>query len=105
MLPRWFVVLSLLLSPIPLSAQQPAELPQENPTSARQEIEAIVTEVKNVTNENAVVNITARAALLLSYSDPARAEKMLLDLWKYSNEQRSKDFDRSQAKLLILKSL
>ncbi len=105
MLPRWFVVLSLLLNPIPLLAQQPAELPNENPTSATQELEAIFTEAKNVTNENAVVNITARAAMLLSYSDTARAEKMFLDLWKFSHEQRGKGFDRSQAKLLILKSM
>ncbi|HEX5702832.1 MAG TPA: hypothetical protein VFX97_06515 [Pyrinomonadaceae bacterium] len=105
MLPRWFIVVSLLLSPIPLLAQQAAELPNENPSSVAQELEAIVTEAKSVTNENAVVSITARAAMLLFYSDPPRAEKMLLDLWKFSNEQRGKGFDRSQAKLIILKSL
>jgi hypothetical protein len=105
MLSRWFVVLSLLLNPVQLLAQQPAELVSENPTSAAQELEAIVTEARNVTHENALVSITARAAMLLSYSDPPRAEKMLLDLWKFSNEQRGKGFDQSTAKLLILKSL
>ena len=105
MLPRCFVILSLLLNPIPLFAQQPSELSHDGETSATQELEAIVTEAKNVTNENAVVSITARAAMLLSYSDPGRAEKMLLDLWKFSNEQRGEGFDRSQAKLLVLKSL
>lgn len=105
MLPRWFIVLSLMFSPIPLLAQQPAKLPNENPTTAAQELEAIVSEAKNITNENAVVSITARAAMLLSYSDPTRAEKMLMDLWKFSNEQRGKGFDRSHAKVLILKSL
>ncbi|HEV2883607.1 MAG TPA: hypothetical protein VGW36_02055, partial [Pyrinomonadaceae bacterium] len=50
-------------------------------------------------------SITARAAMLLYYSDPARAEKMFLDLWKFSNEQRGKTFDRPAAKILILKSL
>ncbi len=105
MLARWFIVVSLLLSPIPLLAQQPAELANGNPNSAPQELEAIVTEAKNVTNENAVVSITARAAMLLFYSDPPRAEKMLLDLWRFSNEQRGKGFDRSEAKLLVLKSL
>src|SRR5687767_13465461 len=105
MLPRWFAVLSLLLNPAPLLAQQPAELPNESRTSAAQELEAVVTEAKNVTNENAVVSITARAAMLLSYSDPTRAEKMLLDLWKFSNGQRDKGFNRTHAKVLILKSL
>lgn len=105
MFPRWFIALSLLLNPIPLLAQQPVELTNENPTSAVQELEAVVAEAKNVTNENAVVSITARAAMLLSYSDPSRAEKMLLDLWKFSNEPRGKGFDRSHSKVLILKSL
>ena len=105
MLPRWFIVLSLMFGPIPLWAQQPAELPNEHPTTAAQELETIVSEAKNITSENAVVSITARAAMLLSYSDPTRAEKMLMDLWKFSNEQRGKGFDRSQAKVLILKSL
>lgn len=105
MLTRTFIVVSLLLSPFPLLAQQPSEGANENPNSAAQELEAVVSEAKKVTNENALVNITARAALLLSYSDPVRAEKILLDLWKFSTEQRGKDFDVSHAKLLILKSL
>lgn len=105
MLPRWFIVLSLLLNPVLLLAQQPTEIPSDNPTAVAQELQAIVTEAKNVTDENAVVSITARAAMLLSYSDPTRAERMLLDLWKFSNEQKGRTFDRPAAKILILKSL
>ena len=105
MLRGWFVVLSLLLNPILLLAQQPAEVLKENSATAAQELEAIVTEAKSVTDENAVVTITARAAMLLSYSDPTRAEKMLLDLWKFSNEPRGKSFDGPSARVLILKSL
>jgi hypothetical protein len=90
---------------MPLWAQQPAEVPNDSPNAAAQQLEAIITEAKNITDENAVVNISARAAMLLSYSDPPRAEKMFLDLWRFSNEQRDKTFDKQRAKILILKSL
>lgn len=101
---RCWIVLCLLLTPIPLWAQQPAVVANENLTAAQQ-LEAIILEAKNVTNENARVNITARAAMLLSYSDATRGEKLLLDLWKFSNEPRDPSFNRQHAKVLILKSL
>src|SRR5262249_38060959 len=59
----------------------------------------------NVSDENAIVSITAHAAMLISYSDSARAEKMFLDLWKFSNDRTSKDFDKQKARVLILKYL
>lgn len=102
---RSFIVLCLLLTPTLLSAQQPAEVPNEPPSAPAQQLEAIITEAKDVPNENARVNITARAAMLLSYSDAARGEKLLLDLWKFANEPRDPSFNRQHAKVLILKSL
>ena len=102
---RCLIVLCLLITPIPLWAQQPAEVPNENPNAAAEQLEAIIVEAKAVPNENARVNITARAAMLLSYSDAARGEKLLLDLWKFSHDPRDPSFNRQHAKVLILKSL
>lgn len=87
------------------TAQRPIKPSTESRAAAAQELERVITEAKNVSDENAMVNITARAAMLVSYSDPQRAEKMFLDLWKFSNDATSKDLDKQTAKLLILKNL
>lgn len=104
MLLRWVIVLCLLLHPIHLLAQQPAQV-LTGPALGAQELEALITEAKSLTNENARVDITARAAVLVSYSDPARAERMLIDLWRLVSEQSDNDFDKQKAKILILKYL
>src|SRR5687767_11863655 len=105
MLLRLFIVLCLLLHPIHLLAQQPEQVLNEGPAVAAQELETLITEAKSLTNKNARVNITARAAVLVSYSDPARAETMLIDLWRLASEQSDNDLDKQRAQVLILKYL
>jgi len=95
----------LLFNLVQGTAQRPVKPSTESRDVAAQELERVITEAKNVSDENAMVNITARAAMLVSYSDPQRAEKMFLDLWKFSNDSTSKDLDKQTAKLLILKNL
>ena len=105
MFTRFLLVACLVLNLIPVAAQRRADVSNERRATADQELEAVITEAKNVTDENAMVSITAHAAMLLSYSDPARAENIFLDLWKFSVNQKGKDFDKQRAKVLVLKYL
>src|SRR5687768_9790615 len=102
---KWIITLCLLLTPATLIAQQDAKGLKENRSSSAEELENIITEAKRLNDKNAYVNITARAAALISLSDPARGEQMFLDLWKVSNIEGDKTFDASQARLQVLKYL
>jgi len=103
MLSRMLIIGWILLMPVYLFAQQTA-VQNDNQTIA-QELESVIIEAKNVDNKNALVVIQSRAAMLLSFSDPARSEKMFLNVWKFINRQPDSDFDKQQAKLVVLKYL
>src|SRR5687767_1657981 len=103
---RWMIISCLLLSPALSIAQQPVDRAKDDRAIAEQEIESVITEANKLNNQKyATVNITARAAMLISYSDPVRAEKMLLDMWRLVGEQTDNGFDRRKARVLILKYL
>lgn len=103
---RWVIISCLLLNPALSIAQQPVDRAKDDRAIAEQEIESVVTEANKLNNQKyATVNITARAAMLVSYSDPVRAEKMLIDLWQIASEQADNDPNKQKAKVLILKYL
>lgn len=103
---RWLIISCLLLSPALLIAQQPVDRAKDDRAVAEQEVESVITEANKLNNQKyATVNITARAAMLISYSDPVRAEKMLIDLWRLVSEQTDTDPNKQKAKVLILKYL
>lgn len=97
------VLLSMLLAPTCLSAQQ--VVPKDGSSVAAQELEAVISEAERLNDKKARVNIKARAAMLVSFSDPARAETMFLEIWKFTNDQTDEAFDKEQARLQILKYL
>jgi hypothetical protein len=102
---RLLILASILLFPAHLLAQQPVDVPKESSAVAHQELEAIMAESQKLDNKNAFVNIRSRAAVLVSFSDPIRSNQMFLEVWKFTNEQADKAFDKEQAKLVILKYL
>ena len=104
-MPRWIGTLCLLLVPTYLFAQGQPVVSKETPTTTAQELEDVLTEAKRLQDKNAFVIITARAAALVAYSDQARGEQLLLDLWKVANSEGDKTFDAQQARLQILKHL
>src|SRR5690349_17565998 len=105
MISKLFTITLILLAPTQLLAQQPRDIPKENGALASQELEAVIIEAERLQDKNALVNIRSRAAMLISFSDPARSEEMFLQVWKFASEQTGKDFDKEQAKLRILKYL
>src|SRR5438105_385140 len=107
MISRLFIIVLILLTPAHLFAQQTVNVTvtKERSAVAAQELEAIVTEAKNLDNKNAIVNVRSRAAMLLSFSDPVRSQNMFLEVWKFVNDQTDSDFDKQEAKLVILKYL
>src|SRR5687767_11045136 len=103
---RWMIISCLLLSPALSIAQQPVDRAKDDRAIAEQEIESVITEANKLNNQKyATVNITARAAMLISYSDPVRAEKMLIDLWRLASEQTDNGPNKQKAQVLILKYL
>jgi hypothetical protein len=102
---RYAVIVALLINPTLLTAQEVVERVKDNPVTAAQELETVITEAKLLDDKNAFVNITARGAGLTSVSHPARAEQMLLDLWKFSSSQTDEDFDKQEARVRVLKYL
>jgi hypothetical protein len=106
MVSRFLMMIALLaLIPVSTAGQVLAQAPKDNRTLALEELEAVIIEARNFDNKSALVNVRARAAMLLSYSDPARAESMFLDLWRFVKDQSDSDFDEEQAKLIVLKYL
>lgn len=102
---KWIITVCLLLTPATLLAQGNGAGLKDNRTLAEEELENIIAEAKGLSDKDAYINITARAAALASFSDPARGEQMLLDLWKVSNTEGDKTFDAQQARLQVLKYL
>ena len=105
MIPRLFVIASMLLIPAQFLAQQGAGIPKDSSSAATQELEAIISEAEKLEDKNAGVNIQSRAAMLVSFSEPGRSESMFLAIWKFASAQPRKDFDKEQARTLILKYL
>ena len=103
MISKLFIVASILLTPVYLLAQQTVDSQKESRSAAARELEAVITEAKNLDNKNAVVNVRSRAAMLVSFSDPIRSENMFLEVWKFVYDQADNDFDKGEAKLVILK--
>ena len=99
----FLVLLSILLAPTCLSAQQ--VVPKDSSSIAAQELEAIISEAEKLDNKKAKVDIKSRLAMLVSFADPARSEAMFLEIWKFSNDQTDEAFDKEQARLQILKYL
>lgn len=104
MLRRLFTVCLVMVAPILGTAQEAVGVVPSRQTVA-QELEEVITEAKRLNNKNAFVNLSARAAALISLSDPTRGEAMFLELWKMSQVQGEKDFDSNKARIQILKYL
>ena len=100
---RVFFILLVLLIPAQLVAQ--TTVSKEGSAVGAEELEAIISEAEKLTDKKVFVNIKARAAMLVSFSDPGRSEKMFLATWQFVNAQPEEAFDKEQAKLVILKYL
>jgi hypothetical protein len=72
---------------------------------ANTDLEEVISQASRLDDKLTSIVVRARAAALISYSDPARSETMFLQTWKLANERTEKDFDREQAQLQILKFL
>jgi hypothetical protein len=107
MLTKLLISLALLLAPVQLRAQTQV-LPPVSKTmkeTAAAELEAVIAEAGKLDDKLAIINVKARAAALVSLSDPVRSEMMFLEIWKFAKEQPDKDFDKEQALTLILKHI
>src|ERR1043166_1073758 len=102
---RFVMIALLLLSPAHLVAQRNVDVHKDSRAIASQELEAVINEAKTLNNKNALVIIKSRAAMLVSFSDPVRSENMFLEVWKFISEETDKDFDKEQAKLVLLRSV
>jgi hypothetical protein len=105
MLPRLLVACSFLLVALPAVGQDLPDVRKDDRTVAAEELEAVILDARKLDNKAAMVTIRSRAAMLVSFSDPARSESMFLDLWKFVNAQSDSDFDKQQARTTILKFL
>ena len=72
---------------------------------ATNELEEVIAEASKLNDPFSIVTVKARAAALISYSDPARADALFLQVWKFTNEQKGEEFDKELAKVVILKEL
>lgn len=102
---RLLIIAAILLIPNALLAQRNTEVSKAVSATVLQELEAVIVDAERVENKNARVNIKSRAAALVSFYDPARSEEMFLQIWQFAKEQTTKEFDKEQAKIQILKYL
>jgi hypothetical protein len=68
------------------------------------EIERVFVDTAKLQNATVMVKLRARAANLLWAQDPERARKMMLDLFKYVEEQKDEYFDREGARTAVLEA-
>lgn len=101
---RSIICVSLLVAPTQLFAQT-VTAPRDDTAIAADELEAIIGDADRLDDKNAVVNLKAKAAMLLSYSDPKRSESVFLATWKLVKSQPDEAFDKQAARLVILKYL
>jgi hypothetical protein len=101
------ISLALMLTPVQLWAQAPVAPPvtKAMKETAAGELEAVIAEAARLDDKFAIITVKARAAALVSLSDPARAEIMFLEIWQFAKGQPDKDFDKAQALTLILKHI
>jgi hypothetical protein len=99
------IIFVLLLLPHNQLWAQTATSRRDDAAIAADELEAVINDTDKLDNKNAVVQIKARAAQFVSFSDPPRAEAMFQAVWKFANDQVDESFDKKAAKLAILKHL
>jgi hypothetical protein len=104
MLSKSIIVVFLFATPTFLSAQT-APLSKEKAVIAAEELELVINQTAELNNKQAVVNLTSRAAMLVSFGDPARSEMLFRRIWKYASDQTDDTFDKEGARLVILKYL
>ena len=99
------ITLALLLVPVQLWAQTQVPPPVSNvmKETAAAELEAVIAEADKLDDKLVIIKLRARAAALVSLSDPNRSEILFLEVWKFAKGLSDKDFDQVQALNLILK--
>jgi hypothetical protein len=101
---RLIGVITVALVPINLMAQQGAVV-QKDKDAAAVELEAVIVDAGKLDDKLARINIESRAAVLVSFLDPARSEIMFREIWKFASKQMDPDFNKEKALNLILKHL
>src|SRR6266850_6231193 len=105
MLLKSIILLSIILAPFQIIAQQPQIAKTQREKTSAEELEAVIAEAGKLDDKLATINVKTRAAALVSLSDPVRSEMMFVELWKFAKGQPDKDFDKEKALTLILKHL
>jgi len=105
MISRVIVVAAIALTAVPSFGQQTTKAVAENRDIAAQELEEILRDAVKLDDKMDLLTVRARAAMLVSFADSVRAEKMFVAAWKFANEQSDEGFDREKAKLVVLKYL
>lgn len=106
MLTKLPILMALLLTPVQLRAQtQVLPVSKTTKETAAAELEAVIADAGKLDGQLVMINVKAKAAALVSLSDPVRAEMMFLELWRFAKGQTDKDLDKDQALTLILKQL
>src|SRR5205085_1918816 len=63
---------------------------------ANTDLEEVISEAGRLDDKLASIAVRARAAALISYSDPVRSETIFLQIWKLANERTEKDREQAQ---------
>jgi len=105
MISRVIVLAAIVVTALPCFAQKPVKTVAESRDITAQELEEILSTADKLDDRMAKLTVKSRAAMLVSFFDSVRAEKMFLTAWKFANEQTDESFDREQAKLIVLKYL
>ena len=102
-----FVPIILLLIPLPVWTQtsRPITISKATRATAAAELEAVIVDAGKLDDKLALLTVKARAAALISLSDPIRSELMFREVWRFLNELSDKELDKDRARSLILRSI
>jgi hypothetical protein len=104
---KLLVPFMLVVIPIQTWAQtsRPPAISKATRATAAAELEAVIADAANLDDVLAIVTVKARAAGIISLSDPIQSELMFRELWRFVKERPDTDLDKDRARSLILRSI
>jgi hypothetical protein len=102
---RWLIFIMLWSTPISLLGQGQVDLVTSSRQRALQELESILVQTNDLTDRLAYVEVRAKAASLLWFHDPSRAQMIFRELWRQIEEHTDSPFDQEAARTALLENL
>ena len=102
---KLLTIISMVLVPFEVIAQQPINARTQSNRLAADELESVITDSARLDDKLLMIAARSRAAALVSFSDREKSETMFLAIWRLAKQQDDQAFDKDRAFEQVLKYL